>query len=75
MEHVTIRGTCVSTSFAAPSLLHVAVVHNFGLPNRYGVITCDNHLVHLRYDTRNDTLVHVWASQADTGDAWGCCIT
>ena len=67
VEHVTIRGTSVSTSFAFPSLLHVSVVHKFGLPNRHGVIPCDDHLVYLRFDSKNDALVHVWASPIGEG--------
>ena len=77
VEHVTIRGTSVSTSFAFPSLLHVSVVHKFGLPNRHGVIPCDDHLVYLRFDTKNDALVHVWAAPAGEGGegGWHCAIT
>jgi hypothetical protein len=74
-EHVTIRGTSVSLSFAAPSVLHVSVVHKFGLPNRNGVISCDNHLLYLRFDKRNDGLVHVWAAPIETdGEGWSCLI-
>ena len=61
VEHVTIRGTCVSTSFAFPSLMHVSVVPKFGLPNRTGVIACDAWLVYLRVDPRNDARVLVWS--------------
>jgi len=74
-EHVTIRGTSVSLSFAAPSILHVSVVHKFGLPNRHGVISCDNYLLYLRFDTRNDALVYVWAAPIEeAGEGWGCLI-
>jgi hypothetical protein len=74
-EHVAIRGTSVSLSFAAPSVLHVSVVHKFGLPNRNGVISCDNHLLYLRFDKRNDGLVHVWAAPIETdGEGWSCLI-
>ena len=75
VEHVTIRGTSVSTSFAFPSLLHVSVVHKFGLPNRNGVISCDDYLVHLRFDVKNDALVHVWASRVEEETGWSCVIT
>lgn len=75
VEHVTIRGTCVSTSFAVPSVLHVTVVHQFGLPNRHGIIPCDGHHLHLRFDHRNDALVHVWASDAESDDSWNCAIS
>ena len=75
VEHVTIRGTCVSTSFAFPSLMHVSVVPKFGLPNRNGVISCDDWLVYLRFDTKNDALVHVWAARIEEGAGWSCAIT
>lgn len=73
VEYVTIRGTSVSLSFAAPSVLHVTVVHKFGLPNRNGIITCDNHLLHLRFDHWDDSLVYVWASTVDDA-SWNCFI-
>ena len=72
-EHVTIRGTSVSLSFAAPSVLHVSVVHKFGLPNRHGIISCDNHLLYLRFDHKNDALVHVWAAPIEA-EGSGCLI-
>jgi len=75
VEHVTIRGTSVSTSFAFPSLMHVSVVHKFGLPNRNGVIPCDDYLVYLRFDHKNDSLVHVWAARAEDDTGWSCAIT
>lgn len=75
VEHVTIRGTSVSTSFAFPSLLHVSVVHKFGLPNRNGIIPCDDYLVHLRFDVKNDALVHVWAARVEEETGWSCVIT
>lgn len=73
-EHVTIRGTSVSLSFAAPSVLPVSVVARFGLPNRNGIISCDNHLLHLRFDHRDESLVHVWAAPAELEPVWGCVI-
>mgnify|MGYP004361596067 FL=1 len=72
-EHVTIRGTSVSLSFAAPSVMHVTVVHQFGLPNRHGIIPCDAYLLHLRFDPKNDALVYVWASPVEE-DSWSCTI-
>ena len=75
VDHVTIRGTSVSTSFAFPSLLHVSVVHKFGLPNRNGVIICDDYTIYLRFDLKNDALVHVWASRIGEEAGWGCVIT
>ena len=74
VDHVTIRGTCVSTSFAFPSVLHVTVVHKFGLPNRHGIIVCDGHQIHLRFDTKNDSLVYVWASPVEEQEYWACLI-
>jgi len=72
-EHVNIRGTAVSLSFAAPSIMHVTVVHKFGLPNRHGIITCDNYLLHLRFDQKNDSLVYVWAAPVEP-EPWSCLI-
>ena len=75
VEYVTIRGASVSTSFAFPSVMHVSVVHKFGLPNRNGVIPCDDYLVYLRFDTKNDSLVHVWAARVEEDTGWSCAIT
>lgn len=65
-DYVTVRGTSVSTSLIAPSLLHVSVVQTFGMPNQHGTINCDGTVVHLRYDLRNSDLVHAWAQPAPT---------
>ena len=61
VEHVNIRGTKVSTSFLAPSLLHVSVVQSFGLPNANGQAVVDNHNVHFRFDPNNEDVVWVHA--------------
>jgi hypothetical protein len=66
-DYVTVRGTSVSTSLIAPSLLHVSVVQTFGMPNQHGMINCDGHVLHLRYDLRNANLVHVWAQPDAVG--------
>jgi len=75
VDHVTIRGTSISTSFTVPSCLHVTVVHTFGLPNRHGIIACDDYLVHLRFDVKNDTIVWVWASPVVDEEPWNCIIS
>lgn len=67
-DYVTVRGTSVSTSLIAPSLLHVSVVQAFGMPNQHGMINCDGAVLHLRYSLKNPDLVHVWA-QPDAIDA------
>ena len=74
VEHVTIRGTSVSTSFAFPSLLHVSVVHKFGLPNRNGIISCDGYLLHLRFDHKDDRLVYVWAQSHEDANESYCVV-
>ena len=74
VDHVWVRGTCLSTSLIAPSTLHVTVVHQFGLPNRHGIISCDNYSVHLRFDTKNDQLVYVWAAPVAEEQGWNCGI-
>jgi hypothetical protein len=76
VHYVSVRGTSISTSMLAPSTLHVTVVHNFGLPNQNGVITCDNVLLHLRFDHADDRLVHVWAEEvaADASESY-CCVS
>jgi len=66
-DYVTVRGTSVSTSLIAPSLLHVSVVQTFGMPNQHGMINCDGHVLHLRYDLRNPDLVHAWAQPDAVG--------
>lgn len=65
VEHVNIKGTGISTSFAFPSRLSVTVLQAFGLPNRHGVIVCENHNLHVRFDPANDKVVYVWASPHD----------
>ena len=75
VDHVWVRGTCLSTSLIAPSTLHVTVVHQFGLPNRHGIISCDGHLLHVRFDHRDDRLVHVWAHPiAEDNQGYHCAI-
>lgn len=73
VDHVTIRGTCVSTSMIAPSRLHVNVVQSFGLPGRNGNVVCDNHTVYIRYDQFHPERVHVWACQNDSTSDEGIC--
>ena len=75
VDYVWVRGTCISTSMIAPSTLHVTVVHQFGLPNRHGVITCDGYLLHLRFDRRDDRIVYVWAHQVAQDEPAYCAIT
>ena len=73
VDYVHVRGTCISTSMLAPSKLHVTVVHQFGLPNRHGIITCDNHLLHLRFDHKDDRIVYVWAQPVETEGSYSYC--
>ena len=70
VDYVHVRGTCISTSMLMPSKLHVTVVHKFGLPNRHGIITCDNHLLHLRFDHKDDRIVYVWAQPVQTEEPY-----
>ena len=74
VDHVWVRGTCISTSMIAPSTLHVTVVHQFGLPNRHGIISCDGHLLHLRFDRKDDRLVHVWAHPIEEANQSYCAV-
>ena len=62
VEHVNIKGTSISTSFAFPSRFSVTVLGTFGLPNRNGVIMCENHNLYVRFDSANDNVVYVWAA-------------
>lgn len=75
VNYVQVRGTAVSTSFAFPSTLHVTVVHKFGLPNRHGIIACDGYQLHLRFDHRDDRLVHVWAQAIEDANASYCAVS
>lgn len=61
VEHAQIRGTRVSTSFLAPSKLHVSVVQSFGLPNSSGNAVVDNHIVYFEFDRKHDDIVWVHA--------------
>ena len=76
VDHVTIRGTQVSTSMVAPSLLHVSVVQAFGMPSRNGNVICDNYTVYIRYDSLKADRVHVWAYKNDPTevDEWPCAL-
>ena len=77
VDHVSIRGTKISTSMMAPSLLHVSVVQSFGMPSCHGNVVCDNHTVYIRYDAFNADRVHVWAYKNDATDDhedWACTI-
>ena len=77
VEHVTIRGTQVSTSMVAPSLMHVSVVQSFGMPGRHGHVICDNFTVYVRYDHKNTDHVHVWAYKNEptsVDEEWQCAI-
>lgn len=66
VNHVRIRGTFVSTSMVAPSLLHVSVVESFGLPGYHGNVIVDNYTVYIRYNERNTDTVSVWASKNES---------
>ncbi len=76
VDHVTIRGTKVSTSMVAPSLMHVSVVQTFGMPGRHGNVVCDNHTVYMRFCTENTNHVWVWAYKNDptSADEWTCAL-
>ena len=81
-HHVYVKGTMVSTAWTRPSTLHVSVVKTFGLPNVHNKIFTDSHVLHLRYDRSDDTLVHVWAQprlqSAQLEESWmrdGCALS
>ena len=74
---MTIRGTHVSTSMVAPSLMHVSVVQTFGMPGRNGHVVCDNHTIYMRYAHKNADHVYVWAYKNDPTSAdeeWPCAL-
>lgn len=75
VDHVTIRGTKVSTSMLAPSLMHVSIVQTLGMPGLHGNVVVDNHTVYVRYDTKNPDHVHVWAykNEPTSEDDIGLC--
>ena len=74
VDYVQVRGTSISTSMLAPSTLHVTVVHQFGLPNRHGIISCDGYLLHLRFDHKDDRLVYVWAQSIEDANESYCVV-
>ena len=74
VDHVSIRGTKISTSMMAPSLLHVSVVQSFGLPGLHGNVVCDNHTVYVRYDALRTDRVHVWAYKNDSDHEDWCTL-
>ncbi len=76
VEHVTIRGTAISTSMFSPSTLHVSVVQKLGMPGPNGNVVCDNHTIYVRYDAKKQEIVHVWASQNEpTTYDWSCTLS
>ncbi len=76
VNYVKIRGTDVSTSMLAPSVLHVSVVQSFGLPGINGTVVCDGCTVHVSYDRNDSNKVRVWAvrNEPETEDWGGCAI-
>lgn len=64
VEHVTVRGTMVSTCRLRPSALHVRCLENWGMPNVHGRAQCDGKILTISFDRRNDNLIYVWASPA-----------
>ena len=64
VEHVTVRGTMVSTCRLRPSPLHVRCLENWGMPNAHGRVHCDGHILTISFDRRNDNLIYAWASPA-----------
>ena len=53
----------------------MTVVHKFGLPNRHGVIACDGYQLYLRFDNKDDRLVHVWAQTNEEAHASYCAVS
>ena len=64
-EHVRVRGTMVSTFSAHPSKLPVTCVREWGMPNRHGILTVDQTVLHVRYDKVDTNLIHVYARKPD----------
>ena len=60
-EHIRVRGTMVSTFPLHPSKLPVSCVHDWGMPNRNGVLTVDRTILHITYDRFDTNLIHVYA--------------
>lgn len=69
-DHVHVRGTMVSTQRLRPSRLPVSCVERWGMPNQHGTLMCDDVLIHVRYDSNNDNVIHAWAQVPATDGAW-----
>lgn len=66
---VRVRGTMVSTRMTHPSKLPIQCVQQWGMPNQYGNVICDDLLLYIRYDNEEENVIHVWASRIDTAAA------
>lgn len=77
-DHIRVRGTMVSTLRTCPSRLPVRCVEQWGLPNARGQLICDNAIVYVQFDRKDDTVLHAWAMRLPEPlppykpiDAWG----
>ena len=74
VPHLRIRGTQVSNSMAAPSLLHVSVLQSFNFPKNATSAVVDNYTVYTsRHKTEKD-MIHVWAYINGDGDEGFACV-
>jgi len=74
VPHLRIRGTQVSNSMVAPSLLHVSALQTFGFPKNVNNAVVDNYTVYIaRHKTEKD-MVHVWAYINHDGDEGFYCV-
>jgi hypothetical protein len=75
VNYVKVRGTDVSTSMLAPSVMHVSVVQSFGMPGIQGSVVCDGYTINVSYDRKDSSKVHVWAVQNEPEtEEWGCTL-
>tara|TARA_B110000902_G_scaffold191988_1_gene217457 strand:- start:3244 stop:3492 length:249 start_codon:yes stop_codon:yes gene_type:complete len=74
-EHVTVRGSMISTLRLSPSCLHVSVVQEWGLPNYHGVLAVDGATLHVVFDRQNQDLVRVWAETDAAAPQRACLVS
>lgn len=75
-SHVWVRGTMVSRSPLAPSILNRAFLEQTGMPNKRGFLHCDGHILSVTWRGPQQDTIAVWCvatSETNTAVAgeWG----
>lgn len=74
VPHFRIRGTQVSNSMIAPSLLHVSALNTFGFPPNATSAVVDNYTMYMAQHRTEKDMIHVWAYKNHDGDEGFCAL-